>query len=295
MLTWSSSIGIGTTPAIPGSAPVSSTTRNPARRQLLAETSVRIPIAPTLLRYQMFSLRSRGSCALSSLTETVLRSTKPRCLTQLAMSEPECGVDRNTTPRVRSATDRHRTSPSRGVPQHLLDQQPAQAVRDEDQRPLAQAVDVEPAEDVGGAVGQGHAVPLPGGGGDLVAQQPDAHVRQVLAQPVGPGGAGQPRRLPGGAGVAVEAVDENDVAGAGGIVAAQDLDQLAHLRPSAPACAARSTRDKDTSSIYTGSACYLPGLICPDRDRVTFVVRGRELVVAPVSPGGQNNVTKPAA
>jgi len=46
-----------------------------------------------------------------------------------------------------------------------------------------------------------------------------------------PAAVDPPRRLPGAAGIAVEAVDKDDVARAAGIVAARDLDQLAHLRP----------------------------------------------------------------
>jgi hypothetical protein len=107
--------------------------------------------------------------------------------------------------------------------EHLLDQQAAHAVADEHERPLANPLQLRPEQDVIGPVQQRHGetrLKEPAGQGEpaglegrvLVAQRPDPHLRQVLAEPSQPVFLGFGRAEPILARIAVEAGNENHIA-----------------------------------------------------------------------------------
>ena len=110
-----------------------------------------------------------------------------------------------------------------GMTQELLGDDAAQAVGDEEERPLADPLGLEQVQDLGAAVGECHRLGLPPRGVRRVAQGPDAEPRPVLRQPVRPEGL-QVVRVdhPGGEGVSPQAVDQNQVQVALGIGAAGD-------------------------------------------------------------------------
>src|SRR5262245_26555548 len=107
---------------------------------------------------------------------------------------------------------------------------------DEHQGLLAYPFDLEPEEDDLGPVEERHGEsasedepedrePPRLEGGILVAQRPDADVRQVLTEPGRPMAAGCPpviRR------VAIEAVDEDHIPASLGIIAAVNPDKFGH-------------------------------------------------------------------
>lgn len=123
-----------------------------------------------------------------------------------------------------------------GMAQQLLDQQPAQTVADEHDWPATDPVEFELMQDIGRPVGQWHGVPFPGRGIDRIPQGPDADRRHVFSQPGGPEGVRAILGVPGGAGIAVETVDEDNVGDAVGVIATADFLQAVHFRASQAEC-----------------------------------------------------------
>ena len=128
-----------------------------------------------------------------------------------------------------------------GFSKDLLGEQATEAMANEHQGTIAEAVLDHQVQHLQGSVGQRHAVtgiaraqsdqsrnPGPAGRTGSVAERPDADLWELAPQPMRPRGGIVLSVAPGGERIAAEAMQEDDIRLAGGFVTARDLMKLAH-------------------------------------------------------------------
>ncbi len=99
-----------------------------------------------------------------------------------------------------------------GILQELLDNQPTQTMPNQDQPARFQLwLSKHPREDVGSSIGKVHRSSPPPRYGSFVADRKDRDIRDIFSKPARPERLVVRLQLPGRAGIATKAVQENDV------------------------------------------------------------------------------------